>query len=107
MHGNVKLSRLFDPYHDCGEDLNTWLSVAKYLTKERPEDGPDVTPNGAQLYSCSRNLKKPIVISEWVEDADRVEIPSTACGVEYSESHTEYSTFRYYKYMIVPLKGAK
>ena len=105
-HGTVHIERLFDEAHDSGEDFNTWLQVARYMTKERPEDGPDTTPNGAQLYSCSRNLRRPIVFTEWIDSRERVEIPRGAVAVERSEIETEFSTFNYYRYMKEPLKPA-
>ena len=105
-YGEAHIERLFNPAHDSGTDFNTWLQVARYMTKERPEDGPDVTPNGAQLYSCSRNLKKPIVISEWIEAGENVQIPAAAAGVECIRKSNEFSTFNYYKYMTEPLTGA-
>ncbi len=106
-HGRVHISRLFDDAHDSGSDFNTWLQLARYMTKERPEDGPDVTPNGAQLYGCSRNLRKPIVVTEWIEKQQRVVIPQGAVSIERSEVETEFSTFNYYRYMTEPLKPAK
>lgn len=105
-HGEAHIEQLFNPVHDSGEDFNTWLQVARYMTKERPEGGPDTTPNGAQLYSCSRNLKKPIVITEWIEAGERVAIPAGAVAIERTESETEFSTFNYYKYMTAPIKPA-
>ena len=68
--------------------------------------GPDTTPNGAQLYSCSRNLNRPIVITEWIEAGERVTIPAGAVGVERRESDTEFGIFNYYKYMTAPIKSA-
>lgn len=105
-HGSVHIDRLFDDAHDSGEDFNTWLQVARYMTKERPEDGPDTTPNGAQLYSCSRGLKRPIVTTEWIDAGDRFVIPADAIAAARTESDTEFSTFNYYKYMTKPIKAA-
>lgn len=105
-HGSAHIERLFNAGHDNGEDLNTWLDIARYMTKERPEDGKDVSPVGAQLYSCSRNLRRPVVISEWVDSRERVQIPPGAVGIEHTESETEISTFNYYRYMTEPLKPA-
>lgn len=102
-HGAVHIRHLFDVEHDNGADFNSWQQVAKYMTKERPEIGKDPTPNGAQIYSCSRNLRKPLVITEWVDGADRVQIPLGAVGVERSEIETEFSTFNYYRYLKKPL----
>lgn len=103
-HGGVHIEQLFNSPHDAGEDFNTWIQLARYMTKERPEDGPDTTPNGAQLYSCSRNLKRPIVITEWISSDDLVEIPPEAVGVEKTEATNEFSTFRYYKFLTRPIK---
>ena len=103
-HGGVHIEQLFNAQHDNGETFNTWIQLARYMTKERPEEGPDTTPNGAQLYSCSRNLKKPTVITEWIDAGSPVEIPPGAVGVEKTEAVNEFSTFMYYKYMTEPLK---
>lgn len=105
-YGEAHIEQLFNPAHDSGEDFNTWLQVARYMTKERPEDGPDTTPNGAQLYNCSRNLKKPIVITEWIEAGDHVQIPAGAIGAEHTETGTDFWTFNYYRYMTAPIKPA-
>lgn len=104
QYGEAHIERLFNGAHDSGEDFNSWLQIARYMTKERPEDGPDITPNGAQLYSCSRNLNRPIVITEWIEPGERVIIPAGAVGVERRESETEFGVFNYYRYMTKPIK---
>ena len=102
-HGHTHIDRLFDAAHDSGDDFNSWLDVACYLTKERPEDGPDLTPNGAQIYSCSRNLKKPIVITEWVNEGDQIIIPETAFAVEHHSSGSPLYKVEYYRYLTAPL----
>lgn len=98
-HGHVEVTRLFD---DCHK-YNSWLDVARYMTKERPEYGHDDTPNGAQVYSCSRNLEPPIIITEWVEERERIEIPITAIVIEREDAENEYSRYSYCKYMTRPL----
>lgn len=105
-YGEAHIEQLFNGQHDKGEDFNTWMQLARYMTKERPEDGPDTTPNGAQLFSCSRNLKRPIVLTEWIEAGQRVEIPPGAVAVEKTEASTEFCTFNYYKYLTEPIKAA-
>ena len=105
-YGKVHIARLFDAGHDSGADFNTWLQVAVYMTKERPEDGPDITPNGAQIYGCSRNLAKPIVITEWIDSGERVTIPPGAVAVEHEARQNDFSSYEYYRYMTEPLKGA-
>ena len=105
-YGEAHIEQLFNSQHNTGEDFNTWMQLARYMTKERPEDGPDTTPNGAQLFSCSRNLKHPIIITEWIDAGTRVEIPPGAVAVERTEASTEFSTFNYYKYLTEPIRAA-
>lgn len=98
-YGHVEISRLFDSEHK----FNTWLDVARYMTKERPEDGKDCTPVGAQIYSCSRNLTPPRIETEWIEDSTPLDMPPGAFVIEREETQNEYSRYKYLKYMTAPL----
>ena len=105
--GHVHIDRLFDAKHDNGEQFNSWLQIAKYMTKERPEDGHDDTPNGWQIYSCSRNLDKPIELpSEWVDEAGPIKLPAGAVLIasECTITENRYGEYQYIKYMTEPLK---
>ena len=97
--GHVDVSRLFNSEHR----FDTWLDVARYMTKERPEDGEDTTPVGAQIYSCSRNLTPPRVVTEWIEDTAPLVIPAGAFVYDRNETENEYSRYKYIKYMTAPL----
>lgn len=102
--GRVEVKRLFDADH-VG---STWLDIARYMTKERPEDGKDQTPVGAQIYSCSRNLVNPLtdpscIKTEWIEDGAPLELPADSFIIDREETENEYSTFKYIKYMTEPL----
>lgn len=97
--GHVAVSRLYDADHHA----TTWLDIARYLTKERPEDGHDDTPVGAQIYSCSRNLAKPHVVTEWVADSSKISIPAAAIVYDRTETENEYSRYMYVKYLTAPL----
>ena len=104
-HGDVHLERLFNRDHDNGDEFNTWLQVAVYMTKERPEYGKDVTPNGAQIYSCSRNLVPPVELpTVWVEEAGPLVIPDGAIAIESETKVNEFGRFSYVKYMTAPLR---
>lgn len=98
--GNVHITKLFEnEYH-----LNEWIDIASYLTKERPIDGPDKTPVGKQVYSCSRNLKIPKPVIEWVDENDTIE-PPTDADIKINESFDRvidgrHVVFRYLKYTI-------
>lgn len=72
--GYVDIRILFDKTHR----KSNWVSVARYITKERPEDGPDLTPVGARVFSCSRNLYRPKPEYRIIDTRDRAEIPEAA-----------------------------
>lgn len=106
-HGHVHIGRLFDAAHDNGIQFNSWLQLAIYMTKERPEEGHDDTPNGWQIYSCSRNLDKPIELpSEWVDEAGPIKLPAGAVLIasECTITENRYGEYQYIKYMTEPLK---
>lgn len=98
-YGHVETTCLFDSDHK----FNTWLDVARYMTKERPEDGKDCTPVGAQIYSCSRNLIPPRIETEWIADSSPLNMPLGAYVIEREETENEYSRYKYVKYMTAPL----
>lgn len=104
-HGRVQIKPLFGRFDDQDEEFRSWMQIARYLTKERPdpEDGPDVTPVGAALYSCSQNLKTPMVINEWISEADSFQLPSSAIQPERDIRETEFSEYHYFKYLTTPI----
>ena len=103
-HGHVEITRLFDSKHA----FCSWLDIARYMTKERPEDGKDETPVGAQVYTCSRNLEKPTIETEWIDENEPFDIPA---GADVLEERNELNyvdgipvKFAYVKYLVKPLK---
>lgn len=103
-YGRVEVARLFNASHK----FNTWLDIARYMTKERPEEGKDFTPVGAQIYSCSRNLVNPLmdpacIKTEWIDADAELIIPPSAFILDREETENEYSKFKYVKYMTEPL----
>lgn len=102
-YGHVQISRLFDRNHSFSE----WLDIARYMTKERPENGKDETPVGAQIYTCSRNLEKPVIETEWIDDSKEFDIPPSAVILE-QKNEVNYIDgipvkFSYVKYLVKPL----
>lgn len=101
-HGDVELHRLFAGRYRW----DTWLDVARYMTKERAEFEKDKTPVGAQVYACSRNLCKPVVLTEWISPDSRPVIPPDSVILEREEKETEFCLYRYVKYQTTaPLRG--
>ncbi len=101
--GNVRVRKLFDAEHDQGETINEWIDIAQYMTKERPEEGKDTTPNGWQVYSCSRGMKKPIVKSEFVEAGTLVNIPPGAIILTNDGIENQYGYFHITKFLTAPI----
>lgn len=96
-NGHADVWKLFNTSHR----FNNWGDVAHYMTKERPDDlsEKDTTPVGSQIYSCSRNLKMPKVITEWV-DSDNIEIPKGAHVIDRTSTENQYSHYEYCKYSL-------
>lgn len=100
-YGHAEISGLFDSAHS----LNDYGDIARYMTKERPEDGKDCTPVGAQIYSCSRNLAAPKIETGWKDDRASIDAPPGANVIDRSdETINEYGRFKYIKYLTAPLK---
>ncbi len=103
-YGHVKVTRLFDREHKT----ETWASIARYLTKERPDAGADPTPVGWQIYRCSRNLVNPLTDprfykTEWVNENSPIPEPPKVYEREEERQINEYGRFYYLKYLTEPL----
>ena len=98
--GNVHITRLFENEYS----LNEYIDIATYITKERPIDGPDKTPVGKQVYTCSRNLFIPIPVREWIDEKETAEAP-TGAYILNNESFDKviegrHIVYRYLKYKL-------
>lgn len=99
---DMELIRSLWPYGDVVDmeyigkaDYETW---ALYLTKE------SVTgrPVGAQMWTASRNLKKPVVRSEYVPNDTALTVPIGCHIIEKEERVTEFGSYCYIKYKLPP-----
>ena len=72
-------------------DYETW---ALYMTKE----GVSGRPVGAQLWTTSRNLKKPVVRSIYVSNDSAIQAPAGCFVLEKEEKVTEFGNYSYIKY---------
>ena len=75
-----------------------YVEIAKYITKENAED----RPNGAQMWTRSRNLESPRVESCFVPDDETIAPPPGAYVLEREEKLNEYGSFCYLKYKLPP-----
>ena len=76
-------------------------TLAGYITKERQTE----RPVGAQLWSGSKNLKKPIVKTRYVPNDTTLEPPLNAHILEKYEERLEFGHYCYYKYYLFPCKS--
>lgn len=69
-----------------------------YITKERDPE----RPNGAQMWTGSRNLVQPTEINEIIPDNETITCPPNAVVLEREEKQNEFGAFCYLSYMILP-----
>lgn len=74
------------------QDFTDWAS---YMTKESGD-----RPNGAQMWTGSRNLEKPMVTSWYVNEDETVTAPVGAQVLEQSETTNQFGTYRYIRYKL-------
>lgn len=72
--------------------------LARYLTKE----GAEKRPVGAQMWTASRNLEKPVVRREYVANDAALTVPIGCHILEKEERETEYGSYCYIKYRLPP-----
>lgn len=70
--------------------------LARYITKESVEQ----RPVGAQMWTASRNLEKPIVRCEYVANDAALTVPLGCHILEKEERMTEFGSYCYIKYRL-------
>ena len=75
-----------------------YRTVAEYITKEGMED----RPVGAQMWTGSKNIRKPIVRSYYVPSDTTLEVPLNCHILEKEEKRTEFGNYCYIKYYKTP-----
>lgn len=88
---------MVDVEHIAGRQ---YIDVARYITKENAED----KPNGAQMWTRSRNLVPPTVESYFVSDDETIQPPPGAYVLEREERLNEFGSFSYLKYRLPPAR---
>lgn len=99
---DMEIIRSLWPYGDVvgmeyigQRDFETW---ALYMTKESVEG----RPVGAQMWTASRNLSKPIVKSDYVPNDTMLAVPVGCHIIEREEKVTEFGSYCYIKYRVPP-----
>lgn len=83
------------PLFDKSKGID-YCARARYMTKENIED----RPNGAQLWTASKNLVQPEYESVFVPDNTTLELPFNAKQLEREECINEWSSYRYMRYLV-------
>ena len=80
-----------------------YSQMAHYLTKESVEG----KPNGAQLWTGSRNLTKPTVETSWTDANETLTVPAGCVEIENQSWSNEFGSFSYLKYRVLPPQPRK
>ena len=80
-----------------------YSQMAHYLTKESVAG----KPNGAQLWTGSRNLTKPTVETSWTDANEPLTVPAGCVVIEREERQNEFGSFSYIKYRVLPPQPRK
>lgn len=86
LHGDVT-----DIEYIGSREYDVW---AGYMTKE----GIEGRPVGAQLWTASKGLAKPVVVSEYVPNDTAITTPAGCHVLEKEERETEFGSYCYIKY---------
>ena len=99
---DIEVIRSLWPYGDVVDveqiDEDDFAALAMYITKESVEG----RPVGAQMWTRSRNLVKPKVESDFVDDDTTLAAPPGCHILEKEEKVTEYGSYCYIKYRLPP-----
>lgn len=80
------------------DETKNWETLAKYMTKEARERQDTCSKPGLHSWFSSRNIKRPIVEVEWVDEDTDVTIPEGAIVMQDEKSKTEFGSWHYVKY---------
>ena len=99
---DIETIRSLWPYGDMVDleyvGARDYEELARYMTKESVEG----RPVGAQMWTRSRNLEKPIVETCFVSDDTALAAPTDCTVLEREERMTEYGSYSYIKYRMPP-----
>lgn len=100
MGQDIEIIRSLWPYGDVVDaepvDENDLAALAAYITKESVEG----RPVGAQMWTRSRNLMKPVVETNFVSEDTSLVVPPGCDTLEREEKATEYGSYSYIKYRL-------
>jgi len=96
-HGdNIEITQINNSEYYQHDDF---LELARYLTREAQPGCAGKVAN-KRSWSSSRNLKKPIIQSELVDDNLTIEPPLGSFILDSDETRNEFGTYKYIKYIL-------
>lgn len=97
---DVELIRSLWPYGDViHAGAVGGRSLAEYLTKEGIQD----RPVGAQMWTASRNMEKPVIETAYVGNDETLTAPPGCHVLEREDRQTEFGSYCYIKYYVPPV----
>ncbi len=84
-------------YAGCIEG-GSFAALAAYLTKE----GVQERPVGAQMWTASRNMRKPVIETSYIENDETLTVPPGCHVLEREERATEFGAYCFIKYYVPP-----
>ena len=75
-----------------------WETLAKYMTKEARERQDSCSKPGQHAWFYTRNIKRPIVEVEWVDEDTDIIIPEGTIVMQNEKVKTEFGSCHYVKY---------
>lgn len=81
----------------------SFAALAEYLTKE----GVQKRPVGAQMWTASRNMEKPLIETSYVGNDETLTAPPGCHVLEREERVTEFGAYCYIKYYVPPTYWGK
>ena len=101
---DLEIIRSLWPYGDVvgaePVDENDLAALTTYITKESVEG----RPVGAQMWTRSRNLRKPTIETSFVSADTELAVPPGCDTLEREGKMTEYGSYSYVKYRLPPLQ---
>lgn len=100
--GDLELIRALWPHGDMVSmeyiGNRDYGQLAAYITKE----GVEGRPVGAQMWTGSKNIRKPRVVTRYVPNGTTLETPLNCHILEKEEKRTEFGSYCYIKYYKIP-----
>lgn len=80
------------------DSTKNWETLAKYMTKESRERQDSDSQPGLHAWSNTRNIARPIIETEWVDDDCDIVIPDGTIVMQDEKVKNEFGSWHFVKY---------